>query len=265
MAGSFGKADVARDDGAEEAVFEVLAEGFSDLLGEVGAVIVHGEQYAFDGELGVEGSADPFEVGDEFGDAFEGEVFGLHGDDEAVRGGEGVEREQIERGGAVEDDEVEAVEDGSEGVAKTRGAVVFGSEFDVGSGEVFAAGEEGEMFDLGGKQGLFGGGAGGEEIVDGEPLVVAGKAEAGGAVGLGVAVDEENALAKKGEACGEIDGGGGFADSTFLVDDPEDFAHGLTRVHGWSAMGKNRIESRSWPGLCGRSETFHVEHFGLGG
>ena len=48
------------------------------------------------------------------------------------------------------------------------------------------------------------------------------EAEAAGGVGLGVAVDEEGGDAFEGEGGGEIDGGGGFADATFLVDDGDD-------------------------------------------
>ena len=50
MAGGFGEADVARDGGLEELVAEEAAEVVGDLLGEVGAVVVHGEQDAFEGE-----------------------------------------------------------------------------------------------------------------------------------------------------------------------------------------------------------------------
>jgi hypothetical protein len=48
------------------------------------------------------------------------------------------------------------------------------------------------------------------------------EAEAAGEVGLGVQVDEEDALLGEGEGGGEIDGGGGLADAAFLVCDGED-------------------------------------------
>ena len=73
--------------------------------GEVGAVVVHGEEDAFEGERGVEGLGDAVERGHQLGDAFEGEVLGLHGDEEAVGGDEGVEGEEVEGRGAVEEDE----------------------------------------------------------------------------------------------------------------------------------------------------------------
>ncbi len=48
MAGGFGQADVAGDGGFEELVVEEGLEVFVDLLGEVGAVVVHGEEDAFE-------------------------------------------------------------------------------------------------------------------------------------------------------------------------------------------------------------------------
>ena len=77
---------------------------------------------------------------------------------------------------------------------------------------------------------LGGGGRGGggclpdEQVIDGEPVVVASEAQAAGGVGLGVAVDEEGWEAFLGEGGGEIDGGGGLSDAALLVYDGDDFA-----------------------------------------
>ena len=59
------------------------------------------------------------------------EVFGLHGDEEAVGGGEGVEGEEVEGGGAIEEDEGEAMADGGEGFAEAELAAGLGDELDV--------------------------------------------------------------------------------------------------------------------------------------
>jgi len=63
-----------------------LPQVVGDLAGEVGAVIVHGEQDAFDGQRGVEGIADMIDGIHEFGDAFEGEELALDGDQDGVGG-----------------------------------------------------------------------------------------------------------------------------------------------------------------------------------
>jgi len=197
-----------------------------DLLGEVGAVVEHGEEHALESERGIEGLGDAVEGGHEFGDAFEGEVFCLHGDEEAVGGDESIESEEVEGWGAVEEDEGIVAADGSKGFAELEFAAFEGDEFDGGANEVFAAGDELKVGDFGGEQGFGEGGMAEEDVVGAEACVFsfagAGEAEASGGVGLGVAVDEEGGKAFEGEGGGEVDGGGGFADSAFLVDDGDD-------------------------------------------
>ena len=99
------------------------------------------------------------------------------------------------------------------------------------------------MGDFGGQDGVGGGVAAHEEVVDGGAVVVAAEAQASGGVGLGVAVDEQGREAFEGERGGEVDGGGGFADAALLVDDGDDFG-------GWSDRG-NR------PGLSYRVNGDH--------
>src|ERR1700690_2370645 len=48
--GRFGQADAAGDDGAENFVLEELPEVGGHLPGEVGSVVIHGEEDSFDGE-----------------------------------------------------------------------------------------------------------------------------------------------------------------------------------------------------------------------
>jgi hypothetical protein len=51
-------------------------------------------------------------------------------------------------------------------------------------------------------------------------------ADAAGRVALRVAIDEECALLRDGEAGGEVDGGRGLTDSALLVGDRDDSGHG---------------------------------------
>ena len=88
-----------------EQLAEEGLEFAGDSLGEVGAVVEHGEDDAFDEEAGIEGLADALDGVEQLADAFEGEVLGLHGDEDGVGGDQGVEGEQVERGRAVEDDD----------------------------------------------------------------------------------------------------------------------------------------------------------------
>jgi hypothetical protein len=57
--------------------------------------------------------------------------------------------------------------------------------------------------------------------------VVALEAETGGSVRLGIAIDKEDLEALEREAGGQIDGSGGFAHSSLLIDESDDLSHGI--------------------------------------
>src|ERR1035438_1181530 len=79
--GRFGQAYAARDDGPEDLVLEELAKVGGHLAGEVGPVVVHSEEDAFDGEGVLEAVANPVDGVHEFGDAFQGEEFALRSEE----------------------------------------------------------------------------------------------------------------------------------------------------------------------------------------
>jgi hypothetical protein len=83
-----------------------------------------------------------------------------------------------------------------------------------------------ELRDLSGENDLLGGGFAHEDVVDGVTVVVPDETEAGGAIGLRVAIDEKDLEAFESEACGEVNRSGGFANSALLVDNAENLSHG---------------------------------------
>ena len=143
----------------EVSIEQLSEEGLEfggDSLGEVGAVVVHGEGDAFDDEAGIEGLADALDGIEQLADAFEGEVFGLHGDEDGVGGDQGVEGEQVERGRAVEDDDVKLVANGLQGVAQAVFAEFGVDQLDVGADEVLGGRNDLELLDPGGLEELGG-------------------------------------------------------------------------------------------------------------
>ena len=98
----------------------MLPEIVTHLLAEAGAGIVHGEEDAEDGEVGIQATfLDFFDEVEDFADSLEGEVLTLDGDENFFRGDEGAGHEQADAGRAVEQDEIEGgiVFEGSEGLA----------------------------------------------------------------------------------------------------------------------------------------------------
>lgn len=114
---AFGEFDVASDGwvvdaGAGPGGFGValgFEEGFEvgdDFLGVRGLGVVHAEDDAGDAECGIDLVADEADGFEEFAHALQCEEVGLHGDDDFLCGGEGVECEEAEGRGAVEEDEL---------------------------------------------------------------------------------------------------------------------------------------------------------------
>src|ERR1035437_4467459 len=84
--GRFGQTYAAGDVGPEYFIFEEVAEVGRHLTGEVGPVVVHGEEDTFDGQGVLEGFANPVDGVHEFGDAFQGEEFALDGYEDGIGG-----------------------------------------------------------------------------------------------------------------------------------------------------------------------------------
>jgi len=82
----------------------------------------------------------PVRGGDQLGNAFQGEVLGLHGDDQGVRGGQNVEGEQVEGRRAIQDHQVEAGLNGLQRAAQAEGAIVRRGQLDIGPVRFFEPG-----------------------------------------------------------------------------------------------------------------------------
>jgi len=178
VAGSFGEADIAGNAGVVEELAEERLEFAGYALGEIGAVIVHGENDAFDKEAGIESLTDAFDGIEELADAFEGKILGLHGDEDRVGGDEGVEGEQVERGGAIEDENSELAANGLECVAEAIFAEFRVDQLDVGSDEVLGGWDDLEQLELGWQKEFGGLGIAHEELVGSGTFGILEKAKA---------------------------------------------------------------------------------------
>ena len=92
---------VALDDGLEHQFLEVAFHFVVDLVGLSQARVVHRQQEAFDFEGRVQLRLDDLDGVQQLADAFEREVFGLHGDDDRVGGGKRVDGNESQRRRAV--------------------------------------------------------------------------------------------------------------------------------------------------------------------
>ncbi len=112
-----------------------------------------------------------------------------------------------------------------EGVPEPGEVIVEASDFNFGSSEMEISRDEPEVVAAGWNHGVGEGPASEESAV--HAMVVDGfVAECTGRVGLGVEVHEENSFAEFGQSGGQVHGGGGFSDSTFLIGHCDHFHFG---------------------------------------
>jgi hypothetical protein len=235
--------NVARNDGAVDLITKELADVGAHLLAQVRAVVVHRQQHAFDGERGIERRAHAVDRREQLGDPFEREVLAVERDEDGVGGDERVQREQAQRRGCVDEDEIEARPEGIE--QPTEPVFAFGhrDELDLGAGEVPVGGDNREMVDARREDGACRIGAGrGEHVVDGAvgrgPTF---ESQSTRQVRLRIHVDEENSLVGQGQRRGEVDGGCGFGDATLLIGDSHDariFGHTANTIWGVDVVAR---------------------------
>src|SRR5262245_44579462 len=109
MAGCLGEPHAARNDGLEYLIGEELLEIVGDLARQIGPVIIHSEQNAFDSQVVLKRISDSIDSVEQLRDALQGEEFALNGNKDGIGGDQGVQREKIERGRAVDNDVIVAI------------------------------------------------------------------------------------------------------------------------------------------------------------
>src|SRR5258708_1189897 len=141
VAWCLGQANVARDRRGKELVAEKLVQLGRDLLREVGTVVEHSQEHALNFKLGIQSGANALDGVKELGDAFQGKVFRLHGDQHRIGGDQRIQGQQVERGGTVNHDEVELFVDGLESVAKPEFPAVGVHQLEVRGNQILVGGK----------------------------------------------------------------------------------------------------------------------------
>ncbi len=104
MAGGLAEPDVAWDHRFVDLAGEHFADLFDHLLGEVRPLVVHRHDDPIDGQAGVQPLPHERDRLHQLRNPFQGQVLALHGDEHGVGRGQRVEREQAQRGRAVDED-----------------------------------------------------------------------------------------------------------------------------------------------------------------
>src|SRR5215472_14059563 len=232
ITGRLRQPDVAGNDGGQQLLLEELLQFLADLLGQVGSLVVHGHDHAFNFQAWVEGLPQPLDSVQQLAHAFQGEVLRLHGNQNRVSGDQGIQSQKIESGRAIEHQEVILVADGVKGVAQAILTLLDGDKLDVGADKVLVRRDQTEPVQLGGEDGLGCIDFPHQEVVGAEAIRVAREAETAGRVRLRIAVNEQGPDLSGGKGRGQVDSGGGLAHSALLIGNGDDASHGEISLEG---------------------------------
>ncbi len=165
-----------------------------------GARVVHGHEDPRHRQFRVEAVPDLGDRVVEQREPAETEEFAFHRDEHRVGAGQRVDGEQPERGLAIDEYVVVAVEQRVEHASERLLASDFGDELNLGGRQVDVAGQKIEVLDACVDEDVVGGDPRVDEnVVDGHVEVVVGDAETGRQRTLGVEIDEEHAATAFGE------------------------------------------------------------------
>ena len=179
-------------------------------------------------------------------DALERVVFALERHQDRLGRGQRIEREEAERGRAIDEHEIVGAAAIFDRVAQAELAPHEADELDLGAGEMhrcrddLEAGDQRLLRDLRQRRRAE------QEIVGVETLGGGGQAETSGCVGLGVEIEDENGLADRSEGRGKVNGRRGLADPALLVRNGENSPAPGRALAGW---GRARGERDLWAGL----------------
>ena len=165
---------------------------------------------------------DELDVAQELAQTLEGVVLALDRHQHLAGRGQAVDRQQAERGRAVDEHEVVVVEDRLEGPAEAQLPAEGRHQLDLGAGQVEAGGRDEQVAHGGRLDAVLEGDVVQHDVVHRRLEVAGVDAQAGAGVALGIEVDDQRPVAEVGQAGAEVHGGRGLAHAALLVGDRQD-------------------------------------------
>ena len=249
--------------GAQHLVAEVVAHLADDLIGELGAGVVHHAHDRADLERRVEVAPDEVDVAQQLPETLERVVLALDRDEHLAGRAEAVDGQQAERRGAVDEDVVVVVEHGLDRPPQPGLPAERRDELDLGAGEVEAGRGDEQALDVGRLDAVLERHLVHQHVVHRRLEAAVLDAEPGRGVALRVEVDDQRALAELGQAGADVDRRRGLADAALLVGDGDDAGERDARRRrsaATSTSGGRRSAGAGWPregssrdGLFGRA------------
>jgi hypothetical protein len=220
----FREPDTAGNDRFEDLLAKETGEIGSDLPGQVRAVIVHRQQDAFNFERVVERSSNALNGIHQLRNAFQRKKLALDRHDDGVGSEKGVESEEVQRGRAVDKNEAIIVANRLHSLSEAGFPIVHVDKFQIGADEVLVGRNHVESFEFRSNNGFVYWRFAKKHVIKTRLGGVFGNPEAcsGVALGIGIYNEDPEVIGRQGRR--EVDSGGRFSDSAFLIDNCEDSA-----------------------------------------
>src|SRR5581483_10299904 len=191
MAWRFCQTNVTRDCRREQLVAEKLLQLGRDLLREVGPIIEHRQQNAFNFDLGIEGTANSLDCVEQLRNSLEREIFRLHGYENRIGCDQGVQREQIQSWRAINNDEVEFLAQRRKRVAQFEFPAFGIDQLEIDADQVLVRRNNEKMVELGLLQRRERVALSHQQFISAVSVGVFAKANTAGGIGLCVTIDEQ--------------------------------------------------------------------------
>ena len=223
VGGCFGDAHVARDHGFVDFGAHELPDVGDDLVRQIVARVEHGQHDAVDRQIWIERGAHLFDGLQKLRQALEREELALQRHQDRIGGRHRVDGEQIERGRTIDQHIAvvglrrDVVIQRGDRIAQTEGAARRRPEFELEAGEIHGRGcdvQPGHRR----RHHRFAQRRLPDQDVIGRAIAVAAiDAKTGRRIPLRVEIDDQDALADRGQRRAQIDRRGGLADPALLV------------------------------------------------
>src|SRR5690606_27919002 len=213
-----GQAHVARDDRIEHQLAQAFADIVGDLVGQPVAAVEHRQDDTDDAKIGVEALLDLLDRLEKLAQPLQREELALQRDEQRIGGRQRVQRQQAERRRAVDEADVMPAM-AFERAPQAARALIDTHQLDLGTAEVDRGGHDIEAGDRARHRAAVDRHPVDQQVVA-RALALPGRdAQPGRSVALRLEVDQQGLPSGGSHGRGDVDGGGGLPNSTFLIGD----------------------------------------------
>ena len=168
--------------------------------------------------------------------ALQGIIFRLDGHQHAVSRRQGVDGEQAQGGGTIDDDKAVGGKPALQRALQLILAIFLADKLHLRRGHADIARKQGKILHAGFAYSAPKAGAACQHLVHGDAAGLL--PQAAGGVALRVHIDKQGVLPALGQAGGQVDGRGGFAHAALLIGDGDDLCHVSPMLQASRASGK---------------------------